>query len=288
MNFAPVPAGTPPAQALVLRGADPDLELAPGGAYVQYLGNTQHATNGIAPNTRALPWSTVAGTISGYLFTADATVLATGFFTEVPTGAALETAFNFITQNMGGAPFTEEVFHECAEALVSSLDYANMPAELMLTPAKLIATEVPGGALGGQATLFRRSGMIQHLADAVPQRPGLYRLRPLAAMYRFAPGIFLSARRDLAGQPLTLILEQARRVAEERGIMFARVADAVPVRTAAAALSVFKSMLPSPGYELYHETGGVIDLHRRLEAFDHGATLRMATWRMTTARTSTR
>ena len=117
MNFAPVPAGTPAAQALVLRGADPDLEFAPASAYNQYLGITQHATNGIAPNTRALPWSTVAGTVSGYMFTVDPNVLATGLFTEVPTGAALETAFNFITQNMGGAPFTEEVFHECAEAV---------------------------------------------------------------------------------------------------------------------------------------------------------------------------
>ena len=49
---------------------------------------------------------------------------------------------------------TETEFRACAEAVVAGLDFANMPAALMLVPASLMPTEPPAGALSGQATLY--------------------------------------------------------------------------------------------------------------------------------------
>ena len=215
MQFSAVPAGTLAPAALQLRGADPDVEHPAGSPYIAMMGATHNARAAVAANNfRATSWSATAGTIVNYMFTDDQAVLATSNITSVVDLAAIDAAFNYITQGWNNVPYTEEEFRGSAEALMASLDYTNMPPALMLLPAGLFAVDAPGGALGGNATLFRRSGTIQQAATPVPLQPGLFRLRPLAALYRLAPGFFLTADRDLPNTPLAQILDTARRLAE--------------------------------------------------------------------------
>ena len=110
-------------------------------------------------------------------------------------------------------------------------------------------------------------------SETVPSRDGLFRLRPLAALYRFCPGFFLAAARDPNGSPLSMVIEQCRRRAEADGVMFSRVADAAPFRTAAAALMRFAALLPDKGYDLFISSGGAADRHRKIVAFEDGAAL---------------
>ena len=187
-------------------------------------------------------------------------------------GTIVDAAFNYITQGWNNVPYTEEEFRGSAEALMASLDYTNMPPALMLLPAGLFAVDAPGGALGGNATLFRRSGTIQQAATPVPLQPGLFRLRPLAALYRLAPGFFLTADRDLPNTPLAQILDTARRLAEAELVPGARLADP-PLRTAAVALDRFKTMLPDPGFELFFASGPGNAPDRYIQAFSDGAAL---------------
>ena len=77
MDFTPVPPGTLPAQALTLRGPDPDLVLAANDSFVATLGGADalNATNGPLANQRLMSWSDVAGELVAALFTADQVVL---------------------------------------------------------------------------------------------------------------------------------------------------------------------------------------------------------------------
>ena len=138
---------------------------------------------------------------------------------------------------------TEEAFRENAEAVVKGIDLNNIPAALLVTAGNTVQLEPPAGGIA----VWRRSATIAHLATAIPQRDDMYRLRPLAALYRLAPGMFVAAERDTAGQAFALIAEQCRRQAEEEGVMFARVADGSPIRTAAVAWEKFARLLPRMG-----------------------------------------
>ena len=77
MNFTAVPAGTAAPAALVLRGADHDLEFPSASPLNMILGDALHATNAAVANTKAIPYSDLAGLITSFLFTSDAVVLAT-------------------------------------------------------------------------------------------------------------------------------------------------------------------------------------------------------------------
>ena len=101
MDFAPVPAGTLPPVALTLRGGDPDVEAPAASAYIALLGDAHHARNA-AGNRKAVDYSSVAGTVVNYLFTADPAVLSLGVSAEAIGPARLDAAFAFLTQNMSG------------------------------------------------------------------------------------------------------------------------------------------------------------------------------------------
>ena len=77
MDFTAVPAGTAAPAALVLRGADHDVEFAVASRFNSILGDAVNAANaaGVA-NAKAAPYSDVAGLITSFLFTADAAVLS--------------------------------------------------------------------------------------------------------------------------------------------------------------------------------------------------------------------
>merc|ERR1711865_45166 len=75
MDFVPVPAGTAPAAALALRGADPDVDMAANDSYATVLGNASLARNQ-AGGRKRLCYSNVSGCLSGHLFTRDPLVLA--------------------------------------------------------------------------------------------------------------------------------------------------------------------------------------------------------------------
>ena len=273
MQFSAVPAGTLAPAALQLRGADPDVEHPAGSSYIAMMGATHNARNAVAAaNHRATSWSATAGLVVNYMFTDSQAVLATSTVISVVDLAAIDAAFNYITQGWNNVPYSEEEFRESAEALMANLDHANMPPALMVQPAGLFAVEAPGGAMGGNQTLFRRSGTFQQAAAPVPAQPGLFRLRPLAALYRMAPGYFLTADRDMPNTPLAQILDSARRLAEAELVPGARVADP-PLRTAAVALERFKTMLPDPGYELFFSSGAGNAPDRYIQAFSDGAAL---------------
>ena len=81
MQFQAVPAGTSAAQALVLRGGDPEVEMPANCNYLRMLGDAQRATAG-AGNARLIKYSSVAGTILNYMCTADSTFLGYGLIDE--------------------------------------------------------------------------------------------------------------------------------------------------------------------------------------------------------------
>ena len=98
MQFQAVPAGTTAAQALTIRGGDPEVEMTSNHNYFKMLGDAQRATFG-AGNARFVKYSSVAGTILNFMFTSDATFLGYGAIAEAVDPAELNTAFQFLTQH---------------------------------------------------------------------------------------------------------------------------------------------------------------------------------------------
>jgi hypothetical protein len=83
-------------------------------------------------------------------------------------------------------------------------------------------------------------------------------------MYRFAPGIFLSASRDLAGAPLRLLLEEGQRRALAMGVAYASTTSGSPISTGRAAVQgLLSTAPPSADWELYGPNGVLGDIHRR-------------------------
>ena len=80
MDFDAVPANTPPAQALVLRGADPDICYPPGHRYHTMCG-VANAERNLAGGQHAVFYSDIAGEIVNYMFASDAAVLG-GLITD--------------------------------------------------------------------------------------------------------------------------------------------------------------------------------------------------------------
>ena len=157
MDFTAVPAGTPAATALTMRGGDPDIEVLATSDFAKCQAKAMAArTLPATPASRNFFWSSVAGLIVDYMFTIDPAVLALGVHAEAVTPAALDAAFAYLTQNMTVTEMTEEELRESFEAVVGALDHANMPAALLLVPASFITLEVPLPPLGGAATLYRR------------------------------------------------------------------------------------------------------------------------------------
>jgi len=79
--------------------------------------------------------------------------------------------------------------------------------------------------------------------------------------------MFLTANRDLPGQPFRLLLEQCQRRAVDGNISFAAANAAYPIGTANAAATIFVGLCSSGWFVRDAEVGGVADLHRRLPLF---------------------
>ena len=101
-----------------------------------------------------------------------------------------------------------------------------------------------------------RSLQYGHLAEDVPGQAGLVRLRWLGDWFWYAPGIFHTASRDLAGTPTRLLLSQCRDRAEAAGIAFADPAAGYALGTTSAAMSAFAGVCRRGWFVHDPEPGG--------------------------------
>ena len=124
--------------------------------------------------------------------------------------AKLHAAFTYLSQNFPVAPLTQSEFSGCCEAVLDSLDPAALPADLLVLVGDLYLTEAPAAGAIPAGAAYRRVASILQASETVPSRDGLFRLRPLGALYRFCPGLFLAATRDPNTSSLSLVLEQCR------------------------------------------------------------------------------
>ena len=76
MDFVAVPPGTLPPAALILRGPDHDLDLAPGDDFIAAIGVAIGARNNAGGARRLTPYSSVSGILSGFFVSDDPALLA--------------------------------------------------------------------------------------------------------------------------------------------------------------------------------------------------------------------
>ena len=74
-DFAPVPAGAPPAGALVLRGPDPDIVSVVGTNFQAMVSSNCGERAGPLANQRVVAYSTAIGQFRKSLFTRDDALL---------------------------------------------------------------------------------------------------------------------------------------------------------------------------------------------------------------------
>ena len=99
MDFVAVPAGTLPAAALALRGADHDVEFATTSKVNIILGDALHAIDAVVlAKHKSAPYSQTAGSIVGFMFVSDAAVLSHVLGRAVPSPAKLRAAFTHSAQ----------------------------------------------------------------------------------------------------------------------------------------------------------------------------------------------
>ena len=259
MQFAPVAAGIPAAHALALRGHDPVVIFAANTAFDVVLGKTLNATPGPGPNQRSTHYSTVAGLLGGLFHTRDLAVLALDIVASVPPLAALHGLFTQLVADGldANAELSREEFWAAAEEVLAGLDHAVLHANYLLTGGAMFAVQPPGGALGGNATLWARAGQFGALAEPDPLAPGLYRLPALGWLYWLAPGVFHSAERDVTGKPFRSLMELCRLRAQSAQLAYASAGP--PLSMAAAALSWFKSMRPPAGWSVNVDSSTTAD-----------------------------
>ena len=139
MDFEPVPAGTLPPAALVLRGSDPNLAVPTANSLNTSLGVSLHAVNA-AGGQRHLKYSGVSGLIAGAFFTRDPAVLQSLLHGAVPSPAKLRALWTYLTANGidATAPRTPEHIVETIEAIVATwVTAAVVPPEAILVVADL-------------------------------------------------------------------------------------------------------------------------------------------------------
>ena len=252
MDFTPVPAGTAPAAALTLRGPDPDLVYLVADPMHTVLSDAFHARNGVAANQRLARYSRAGGILAGGLFTRDPAVLAAVAGLAVVAPAKLHAHFLQLTND--GLPIVNPLTaHEFAverETIIDGLDLSALAAGYLVTLADTIATEPHAGGAVAAGSLYLRVVTNGYFAVAVDSVPGLYRLQHLGDFYTFAPGLFLAASRDRAGQPYRVVLEQCRQRAEELHANYATTTCGYPMGTAEAAAHQFCNSRPGAGWEL--------------------------------------
>jgi hypothetical protein len=265
MDFVAVPAGTARVAALALRGADPSLSFATADSFNTTLGDTLCAVAGAAGRMEAA-YSNVAAELVGALFTNDATVLDSATILSVIDPAKLRAVWlRLVADGLDdAASLSGSRFRYERDNVLAGLDHAALAVGYLVTAADLFLTQASAGALGGAATLWVRSATIRAFASPVRGQPGLYSLAPLADLYRFAPGIFHTATRDLVDSPFRLVMEESQRRAQDARMPYAALASASPLNTARAAAQAFIATAP-PGrnWELYGPNGTPGDLTRR-------------------------
>ena len=265
MDFVAVPAGTARVAALALRGADPSLSFATADSFNTTLGDTLCAVAG-APGRMEAAYSNVAAELVGALFTNDAAVLDSATILSVINPAKLRAVWlRLVADGLDdAASLSGSRFRYERDNVLAGLDYTALAVGYLVTAADLFLTQASAGALGGAATLWVRSATIRAFASPVRGQPGLYSLAPLADLYRFAPGIFHTATRDLVDSPFRLVLEESQRRAQDARMPYAALASASPLNTARAAAQAFIATAP-PGrnWELYGPNGTPGDLTRR-------------------------
>lgn len=162
-----------------------------------------------------MAFANVAGELVGGLFTRDTVLLGmpVHLFAVGPAcmrGGWLQLLANGLDDS---AAMTCRQFRDARQTVLDSLDLGAIPAGYLVAAADLFATGPPLAlaALGGAGTTWLRTITFASFAMPVRGHAGLFSLAPLADLYRFAPGIFLSASRDQAGAPLRLLLEEGQR-----------------------------------------------------------------------------
>ena len=145
MDFSPVPPNTTPAQALQLRGPDPDLFVAAADSYITTLGDALEVQTPPVAGQRCVPYSRGAGAQAGMLFTRDPAVLAR--FAHGAVVAPLKLRAHWLRLIADGIPDTAALalheFHAACESLLGGLDYSNLHADYLVTHADLFDTH-PG------------------------------------------------------------------------------------------------------------------------------------------------
>ena len=85
MDFVAVPPGTAAPAALVLRGPDPDLELAPGDDFITAIGAALGARITGGGARRSTLYSSVSGILSGFFHTDNPALLASFLHLQGPS-----------------------------------------------------------------------------------------------------------------------------------------------------------------------------------------------------------
>ena len=142
MDFVPVPAGTVPAAALALRGADHDLDFAAGDSIEVALGDLLRVRLAVG-GRRRLGYSSFSGVLSGYFFSNDRTVINMLLTGQVPAAAKLRALWLYFTANgvVATSALTHEDFAAAADAILEGLNLAALPAAFLLTAADMHAVE---------------------------------------------------------------------------------------------------------------------------------------------------
>ena len=269
MDFAPVPPGTAPAAALVMRGPDPDLIFAVGDPFDVSLSAALYARPGVLANQKAAPYSRVAGALAGGLYTRDPAVLASCPTAFAIGPARLRAHWLRLTQDglTHDSALSLKDFRAEREQVLAGLDHSNLDAAHLVVAADLVATEPPAGGVGGAGTLYTRSSTFQMLSCEVKDEPGLWRLVAVGDFIEFGAGLFLTGSRDRQGAPIRLLFEESLERAGAMSLPFATAAQTHPAGAAAAALQAFSATALPPRWALEGPPPAVGDLHAAMPAF---------------------
>ena len=199
MDLVAVPAGTPAAQAFLLRGPDPLIRVPPGAQIFTCLGVALRAVSVPGGQAHTVPFSSVAGALAGYLL-CDLPALLSRLLHEIaPAPAKLQQVFDyFVAQGLDTTrAYTLREFHMACETIYSTtVDFSNPPAAFLLAAADFLDTQPPGAGLGGAATLWLRSAQLRSVGAIQPSTTGVVRLTYLGLLHFYAPGYWLSQSRD--------------------------------------------------------------------------------------------
>jgi hypothetical protein len=182
MDFEPAPAGVVGAALLAHRGADHEVVVPAASPFHGCMQNAFDFTPGVA-GAHNLPYSDTSAVGAYICFTRDPAVLQHLVGHAVISPTKYQTAWTYaFTNGFDANTLCADVdhAHARADAWLSTVNTAAVPADLLVTAADLHLTDptVPAAA-GGAAALWRRSALIAGFACEVDGVgvPGLYSLK---------------------------------------------------------------------------------------------------------------